>query len=126
MFLNCSDGSFDRPTAILSSQDCFEFYNARLLQVARYIDPYKTGDLSFTALEYQGMPWYQDRQCPSGRMYMLNTRHVHFFIDPSMFLEVIAEADLADQLLNIYLLTLKLTLVYKSRMFLGVLDGFTA
>ena len=94
MFLNCSDGSFDRPTAILSSQDCFEFYNARLLQVARYIDPYKTGDLSFTALEYQGMPWYQDRQCPSGRMYMLNTRHVHFFIDPSMFFEW-SEADLA-------------------------------
>jgi len=126
MFLNCTDGSYDRPTAILSSQDVFEFYNAALLQIARQIDPYKVGDLSFSALEYQGMPWFQDRQCPSGRMYFINTRHVHFYVDPAMMFTWSDKRTWPDQLLDIRLVTLKLTLVFKSRMFLGVIDGFTA
>lgn len=71
MFDNCTDGAMDRPTAILSSQDTFEFYNAALLHTVRYVDPLKKGDLSFGGLYYQDMPWYWDRQCPSGRMYFL-------------------------------------------------------
>jgi hypothetical protein len=72
MFNNCTDGMMDRPTAILSAQDVFQFYNQTLLSTVRYVDPLKKGDLSFGGLYYQDMPWYWDRQCPSGRMYFVN------------------------------------------------------
>ncbi len=125
MFLNCTDGSYDRPTAILSDQIPFEGYNAALLQIARQIDPYKVGDLSFAALEYQGMPWFWDRQCPTGRAYILNTRHCYFETDPSVMFKWSEKRTWPDQLLDIRILSLRTTLVFRSRMFLGVLDGWT-
>lgn len=125
MFLNCSDGA-DRPNFMLSGQDVFEFYNAALLQIARQIDPYKVGDLSFSALEYQGMGWIQDRQCPAGRIYTGNTRYVHFFYDPAVFFKWSEKRTWPDQLLDIRILSLRLAMVWRSRMFLGVTDGWVA
>lgn len=125
MFLTCTDGSYDRPTAILCDQIFFEGYNQALLQIARQIDPYKVGDLSFAALEYQGGPVFWDRQCPSGRAYLINTRHVYFEIDPSVQFKWSEKRTWPDQLLDIRILSLRMTLVFRSRMFLGVLDGWT-
>lgn len=101
-------------------------YNSALLQIARQIDPYKVGDLSFSALEYQGMPWYQDRQCPSGRIYTGNTRYVHFFYDPAVMFKWSEKRTWPDQLLDIRILSLRLAFVFRSRMFLGVTDGWVA
>lgn len=125
-YLNCTDGAADRPNFILSSFDVFEYYNNALLQVARQVQPYGTGDLSFQTLEYQGMPWYADRQCPSGRQYIGNSDKVHFYVDPAMKFNWSEKRTWPDQLLDIRLLTLKTALVYKSRLFLAVLDGWTA
>jgi len=55
---NCTDGSMEHPTAILSDQGCFEGYNQTLLSTVRYVDPLATGDLSFSALKYKNIPWY--------------------------------------------------------------------
>jgi hypothetical protein len=54
----CTDGAMDRPSAILSAQNVFEYYNQTLLSTVRYVDPLKKGDLSFGGLYYQDMPWY--------------------------------------------------------------------
>lgn len=125
-FNNCTDGAMDRPTAILSAQDVFEFYNATLLTTVRYIDPMQKGDLSFGGLYYQGMPWYWDRQCVSGRMYILNTKYVHFYVDPMMMFKWTESRTWPNQLVDIRLITLRVALCYKNRMFNAVLDGFTA
>ncbi len=71
-FNNSTDGALDRPNAILSAQDVFQYYNQALLSTVRYVDPLKKGDLSFGGLYYQDIPWYWDRQCVSGRMYILD------------------------------------------------------
>jgi hypothetical protein len=125
-FNNCTDGNMDRPNAILSAQDVFQFYNQKLLSTVRYVDPLKKGDLSFDGLYYQNIPWYWDRQCPSGRMYILNTKGVHFTTDPLMFFRWTETRAWPNQVVDIRLLLLRLAMVYKSRMFLSVLDGFTA
>jgi hypothetical protein len=125
MFDNCTDGSLDRPTAILSDQTIFEGYNQVLLSTVRYVDPLKKGDLSFGGLYYQDMPWYWDRQAVAGRMYFLNTKYVHFYVDPMMFFRWTESRTWPNQVVDIRLLLLRLALVCKSRMFLGVIDGFT-
>ena len=58
MYNNCTDGSMDHPTAILSDQTCYEFYNQTLLGTVRYVDPLAKGDLSFSSLAYKNIPWY--------------------------------------------------------------------
>lgn len=126
MFNNCTDGDMDRPTAILSAQDVFGFYNQTLLSTVRYVDPLQKGDLSFGGLYYQDMPWYWDRMCPAGRMYFVNTKYVHFYVDPMMMFRWTEPRTWPNQVVDIRLLLLRLTLVYKDRMFLGVIDGFSA
>lgn len=55
-----------------------------------------------------------------------NTNHVHFFYDPSVFFKWSDKRTWPDQLLDIRILSIRLALDYSARMFLGVLDGWTA
>ena len=121
-----TDGEMDRPNCILSDQTVFEYYNNTLLSTVRYIDPLKKGDLSFGGLYYQDMPWYWDRNCPSGRMYILNSKYIHFYVDPLMMFRWSESRTWPNQLVDIRILSLRLALVYKARMFATVLDGWTA
>jgi hypothetical protein len=125
-FNNCTDGMVDRPTAIVSDQTTWEYYNRTNLQPVRYILPETTADLSFRALEYQGMSWYWDRQCPAGRAYILNNNYIHFKVDPRFKFEWTAPMSYPNQLAFTRILGLRLVLVTTSRMFHAVLDGITA
>ena len=58
-------------------------------------------------------------------MYLLNTKHVYFEIDPAVQFKWSDKRTWPDQLLDIRILSLRTTLVFRSRMFLGVLDGWT-
>jgi len=71
-FNNSTDGAMDRPNAILSDQATFQYYNQKLLQTVRYVDPLDKADLSFGGLYYNDIPWYWDRQCPANRIYILD------------------------------------------------------
>jgi hypothetical protein len=127
MFNNCTDGMFDRPTAIISDQATWQYYNKTNLQPVRYLDQVNaTADLSFKALEYQGMKWYWDRQCPSGTMYFLNKQYVHFMVDPRFQFDWTEPLSYPNQLAYTRIVGLRLALVYKSRMFLGVASGWSA
>jgi hypothetical protein len=64
--------------------------------------------------------------CPAGRMYFVNTNYVHFYVDPQMMFRWTESRTWPNQVVDIRLLLLRLTLVYKDRMFLGVIDGFSA
>lgn len=131
-FNNCTDGMFDRPTCIISDQTTWEFYNRTNLQPVRYIgtnNPAREGnaaDLSFKALEYQGMKWYWDRQCPTGRMYYLNTNYIHYVIDPRFQFDWTDPMTYPNQLAYTRICGLRLFLATKNRMFLAVNDGITA
>jgi hypothetical protein len=128
MFNTCTDGMADRPNAFLSAQNVYEFYNKSLLGTVRYVTPeaLQVGDFAFGGLQYKGVPWYWDRQCPNGRMYFINTKYVHFYVDPMMLFTWTEPRAWPNQLTNTRLMTLRCALVYKSRMFNGVVDGITA
>jgi len=55
-----------------------------------------------------------------------NTKYVHFVVDPLMFFRWTETRSWPNQVVDIRLLLLRLALVYKSRMFLTVLDGWSA
>lgn len=55
-----------------------------------------------------------------------NTKYVHFYIDPLMFFRWSESRTWPNQLVDIRILSLRLALVWKSRMFHTVLDGWTA
>jgi hypothetical protein len=59
-FNNCTDGMHDRPNVILSDQATWEYYQNTLLTTVKYNDPSHRalGDMSFSGIEYQGIPWY--------------------------------------------------------------------
>ena len=126
-FNNCTDGMADRPTFLISDQTVWQFYNNTLLATVRYVDPRgKTGDFSFPSIEYNGVPWYWDRQCVGGRLYMINSNYVHFYVDSQMRFKWSEARSWPNQLTEIRLVALRLALVWKARMFHSVLDGWTA
>lgn len=127
MHNNCTDGMFDRPTDLISDQNTWEYYNRTNLQPVRYIDQVRgTADLSFRALEYQGMKWYWDRQCPTGRLYFLNRQYIHFVIDPRFRFKWTQPMSYPNQLAFTKICGIRLFMRCTSRMFLGVTDGWTA
>ena len=67
-----------------------------------------------------------DRQCPTGRLYMINRSAVHFYVDPQMMFTWTEPRAWPNQLVKTRLLSLRCALVYKRRMYLGVIDGISA
>jgi hypothetical protein len=123
---NCTDGEFDKPSAFISDQSVWQFYNRTLTQTVRYVDAHSLGDMPFSKLRYMDTTWTWDRQCPSGRLYILNARGTHFYTDPGWFFRWSESRTWPDQLIEVRLLSLRLTLCTKMRMFQQVLDGWTA
>lgn len=124
---NATDGMTDAPNVLLSDQATLEYYNRTLLSTTRYLDAQsKTGDLSFRALEYQGVKWYWDRQCPSGRLYGLNTNYVHFVTDPAMLFDWSEPLTYPNQMAFTRLCGTRILLRCTSRMFHFVTDGWSA
>lgn len=124
----CSDGSSDKPTNIISDQLTYQYYNRTLLQETRYVDPFnsKTGDLSFSALRYQDLPWEWDRQCPTGTAYFLNRRYIYYMLDPAMMFDWSKPLSAPDQLAFTRIVACRLAMVTVSRMFMAVISGITA
>ena len=127
-FNNCTDGMLRRPDHIVSAQDVWQFYNQTLLGTVRYLDPLTTkkGDLSWMSLQYQGIPWVWDRQCPAGRMYFLQRDSVHTKVDPRMKFRWSKPLTYPNQWAYTRLVGLRLVQCYFSRQFTAVIDGFTA
>ena len=128
---NVTDGPVEAPNLILSGQDVWERYYRSMLGTSgngvRFVsNDTGTGDVSFQTLSYMGKPWTWDRMCPSGRAYMLNTKYVHFYIEPNVFFKWTEPRVWPDQFAKTRLMALRCALVYKARQFQAVVDGITA
>ena len=132
MFNNVTDGMFDKPSCIISDQATWEYYSKTNTNLTRYIRESGAGskaDLSFSdfmGLQYQNVPWYWDRQCPSGTLYFLNKNYCHFMVDPRYQFQWTDPLTYPNQLAYTRIVGTRMALVYKSRMFLGVMTGWTA
>jgi hypothetical protein len=92
-FNNASIGGRDMPNLIVTSQTLFESYEGLFTHVAVTGSNSRAGDFStmsagqkqmadggFQTLGFKGVPIVWDEQCPSDRMYFLNTRHMKLVV----------------------------------------------
>jgi hypothetical protein len=85
-FNAASVGGQDTPDLIVTTQSLFESYESLGTNVAitnggsHFITPSmgtkKTMDLGIQSADFKGVPIVWDEQCPSGTMYLLNTKHM--------------------------------------------------
>jgi hypothetical protein len=65
----------DHPDMILTTQTLFEKYEALLIPQLRYTDT-KTADAGFQNLLFKAAPIVYDVHCPSGVMFVLNSKYL--------------------------------------------------
>lgn len=131
LYNTLTDGNEVYPTMILSDQSIYQFYNASLVKQERIIQGTRTQAVTLNqpfVLVYgpNNTPWYWDRQCPSGYMYMVNNNDVKFYIDPRWYMTWGPPKSWPDQEATVRILKLRILLAYTRRMFLGVASGVTA
>lgn len=125
---NCTDGAAEHPTDILCSQDLYERYVRTSTQLVRYVregDGQSSSDLTIKGLDYHGIPMQWDRQftTPTSNIgaYFLNRSYVHFLVDPRFKFEWTAPLSYPNQWMFNRIVGLRLALVYKVRMFNGLI-----
>lgn len=79
-YMNYADQLTDKPDAIWSHPDVLEWYEKSLpyyVTINKTDGPVNTG---FTALTYKNLPWYVDRNLPTGRLYFLNSSSFEYAV----------------------------------------------
>lgn len=79
-FNNITFGN-DRPDFVIMDQATFEYYEKALQPQERYTNT-QAANSGFTTLTFKGIPVIFDRDCPSGTIYMLNSRYINFVVHP--------------------------------------------
>ncbi len=69
----------DKPDVIFTTQAIYEFYEKALQPQERYRNTLAANS-GFTNLTFKGVPIFFDRDCTSGVMYMLNSKHMNFVV----------------------------------------------
>jgi hypothetical protein len=80
----CSEGiTRNFPDLILTTQTVAELYDDEVLEQRQIVNQ-STGDAEFTKTYWKGIPLVWSAQCPSGRMYMLNSQFIGLNVDPDI------------------------------------------
>ncbi|MCK5021227.1 MAG: phage major capsid protein [Candidatus Peribacteraceae bacterium] len=77
-FNNVTFGN-DKPDIIFCTQDVIEFYEKTLQPILR-LSSNKVADAGFENFLYKNVPIIFDRDCPTGLMYMLNSRYLSYVV----------------------------------------------
>jgi hypothetical protein len=80
LFDSTSNELDDPPTVSFTTQTVYELYEAETIKILR-LAPARNADLSFQHLLLRGIPVMWDSKCPSGQLYMLNTRSTKLALD---------------------------------------------
>ena len=79
----------DKADLLVTTDDIWAAISATYLQPnMRYTDA-KMAEFGFENFKYRGAVVISDDSCPSGNLYLLNTKHVHFTVFPSMDMKFI-------------------------------------
>jgi len=122
----CSDGSMI-PTLILSDFQVFESYHTNGLSTNHYrvVDADNLKG-RFRTLDYGGTPWIEDRDCPTGTQYFLNTNFIYGVVDMNRFFRPTGWIDTANQDGKVMRIHTRCNVVCSNRMLQGVVAGWTA
>ena len=122
----CSDGSMI-PTLLLSDFQVFESYHTNGLSTGHYrvVDNDRLKG-RFRELDYGGTPWIEDRDCPVGSLYILNTNFLYGVVDMNRFFRPTGWIDTANQDGKVMRIHTRCNIVCSNRMLQGVIPNWTA
>jgi len=115
----------DRPDAIFTDQNVFEYYEKSVQPQERFVNT-QAADAGFMNLSFKSVPILWDRDCPSGEMYFLNSKYINLVVH--------RDADMAtgefirpkDQDVTTAQILFQGNLTTNNRRMLGKITGFTA
>jgi hypothetical protein len=77
MYQKCTYG-LDKPDCIITTEEVWSLYELDLLATGTINMPYNVNmaSLGFDNIAYKTKPLVSDKQCPSGNLYFINTKHL--------------------------------------------------
>jgi hypothetical protein len=121
MFNLCSDGAI-RPKLILSDLNVYEGYQLNARAEYRTMET-SSLDLGFKDnINYKGVPWYWDRDCPNKQQFFINTEFLHAYIDPTRFFQQTPWMPTQAQDGKVMRVHLRMDYVCTNRMLQGVIQ----
>lgn len=83
MFNLCTDGA-ERPTFIVSDESVWSSYNIN--GATHYLTQNNAAlNLGFEHINYKGVPWVWDRDCPALYQYFINAKFLHAVVDTGRY-----------------------------------------
>lgn len=120
---SCSEGQTRKlPNMLVTTQTVAELYDDEVLEQRSIVNASK-GDAEFLQTSWKGIPLIWSSQCPSGRMYMLNSQFIALNIDPQINFVATEWKSIPNQLDRVMQIIIKAELVTTRRKSLGVLTS---
>jgi hypothetical protein len=111
------------PNLILTTQAIAELYDDEVLEQRQIVNQ-SSGDAEFTKTYWKGIPLVWSGQCPSGRMYMLNTQFIGLNVDPDINFMATSWKSIPNQVEDrVMQIVWKGNLITSRRKSLGVMTG---
>lgn len=121
----CSEGKTRMmPNIIVTTQTVAELFDDEVLEQRQIINVKEGADPESMSTAWKGIPVEWSSQCPSGRMYMLNSRYCGIQIDPDVNFQMTEWKSIYNQVNDrVAQIVVKLNFISSRRASLGVLTG---
>ncbi|MGE0630960.1 MAG: phage major capsid protein [Pseudobdellovibrionaceae bacterium] len=124
MIRDCTRGT-DKPDLLVMGSDVFGYLEGVANGRAQFMNP-QLGELGFDALKVNGVNAIWDSQCPSGRVYVVNSKYLKFKVHKDRNYKMGEFIEPADQDVSVAKILLAAQLTCSNCSLQGVIDGFTA
>ena len=115
----------DKPDAIFTDQDVFEYFEKALQPQERYTNT-NAANSGFANLTFKGIPLLWDRDCPDKEMYFLNSKYINLVVHPDADISTGEFQTPKDQDVSTAQILFQGNLTTNNRRMLGKITGFTA
>lgn len=115
----------DKPDAVFTDQDVFEYYEKALQPQERYQNT-SVANSGFANLTFKGIPLLWDRDCPDKEMYFLNSKYLNLVVHRDADISTGPFVTPDNQDVSTAQILFQGNLTTNNRRMLGKITGFTA
>ncbi len=121
----CSEGKTRMlPNIIVTTQTVAELFDDEVLEQRQIINVKEGADPESMTTAWKGIPLLWSSACPSGRMYMLNSKYCGINIDPDMNFQMTDWKAIPNQVMDrVAQIVTKLNFITSRRLSLGVMTS---
>ena len=114
-----------KPDVMFTTQDVFEYIEAAEEEKIRYRSG-ESLDIGFTNVLFKGIPVFFDRDCTSGVIYLINSKHMSFEVHKEADMKISPFITTIQQDITSAKVLFQGNVVVNNRRMHGILSGITA